>query len=139
MRPDPEPILSDMVHYSAYKDSTLGNPKMCPRENIDKIDPKAIYSFMQSHYQPKRMVLACVGVDHEEFVKLAKENFANKTPIWHEDSTLCDSKYGNVIDTTKSKWVGGETLIERDLSDVYQGQNQLPEVAHLVVGLESNS
>ena len=92
---------------------------------------------MRSQYKPNRMVLACVGVDHEEFVQLAQKNFASKIPIWNENPSICDPKLENIIDQTKAKWIGGAHIIERDLSDVYQGQNQLPEVAHLVVGLES--
>ena len=50
-----------MIHAAAYQSQTLGNPKFCPTENIQKIDTKLIYSFMKMHYKPERMVLACAG------------------------------------------------------------------------------
>ena len=30
MRPEQEPILMDMIHAAAYRDNTLGLPKLCP-------------------------------------------------------------------------------------------------------------
>ena len=44
------------------------------------------------------------------------------------------------IDKRKAVWQGGSCIIEKDLSDLNQGtNNQMPELTHLVVGLESPS
>lgn len=138
MRIDPEQVLQDMIHSAAYGNQTLGNPKLCPVENHSQINSKSIYSYMKTLYRPERMVIGCVGTDHGEFVNIVKENFDNKKPLWLENSQLTDSKYDSVkLDSTKAKWLGGHCIIERDLSVLCQGQNQLPELAHLVIGLES--
>lgn len=61
-KPDPEPLLNDMIHSAAFGNQTLGNPKFCPLENISEIDHKLLYTYMKSYYKPQRMVLACVGI-----------------------------------------------------------------------------
>lgn len=132
-RPDPEPLLVEMLHEAAFLGTPLANPKICPGDNISKMNRENIYSFMNTLYQPKRTVLTCIGTDHSEFVRLAEETFGAKKsqPIWGS-APVAD------IDTRQSKWLGGFKIIEKDLSDLNQGtNNQLPELTHLVVGLES--
>ena len=130
-RPDPEPLLAEMLHEAAFKEGPLANPKICPEENISKIEKDDLYSFMRTLYLPQRTVLTCIGIDHEEFVQMAKENFSSVVPAWQ-------SAPAQNIDTRKAVWTGGSKIIEKDLSDLNQGSNnQLPELTHLVVGLES--
>jgi processing peptidase subunit alpha len=130
-RPDPEPLLAEMLHEAAFNEGPLANPKICPEENLKKINKSNLYSFMRTLYLPKRTVLTCIGVDHEEFVQMAKENFSSVVPIWENS----ESKN---IDVRKATWMGGSKIIEKDLSDLNQGSNnQLPELTHLVVGLQS--
>ena len=57
---------------AAYRDNTLGLTKMCPRENIPIIDQSLLYTFLKHHYDPSRMVLAGVGIDHDALVECAK-------------------------------------------------------------------
>ena len=37
-RPDPEPLLAEMLHEAAFKEGPLANPKICPEENLKKIN-----------------------------------------------------------------------------------------------------
>lgn len=62
MRPEQEPILMDMIHSAAYRDNTLGLPKLCPVENLDHIDRKVLLNYLKYHHSPSRMVIAGVGV-----------------------------------------------------------------------------
>lgn len=62
MRPEQEPILMDMIHAAAYRDNTLGLPKLCPVENLDAIDRNMLMNYLKYHHTPKRMVIAGVGV-----------------------------------------------------------------------------
>lgn len=120
-----------MLHEAAFKGGPLANPKICPDENISKITKDDLYSFMRTLYLPNRTVLTCIGIEHEEFVRMTKENFSSVTPIW-------ENVKAKEIDPRKSVWIGGSKIIEKDLSDLNQGSNnQLPELTHLVVGLES--
>lgn len=135
-RPDPEPLLAEMLHEAAFKGGPLANPKLCPHENIGRINRNDLYSFMKTLYLPERTVLTCIGTDHNEFVRLVEENFNSVVPIWEEMPEIGEKKFQ--IDNRKAVWTGGSKIIEKDLSDLNQGSNnQLPELTHLVVGLES--
>ena len=60
---------------------------------------------MNNYHTPERMVLAGVGVEHEEFVNLAKDHFVNTPAIWKEDSELVDRTGG--FDDSVSQYTGG--------------------------------
>lgn len=49
---------------AAYKGNTLGLPKICPTENVYKIDRSIILKYLKNHYTPSRMVVAAVGVSN---------------------------------------------------------------------------
>jgi processing peptidase subunit alpha len=131
-RTDPEPLLVEMLHEAGFGQTPLANPKICPAENIGKINRDGIYSFMNSIYLPQRTVLTCIGTDHAEFVQMATDKFGSSVrPVWAQTQA-------KPIDTRLSEWKGGYKIIEKDLSELNQApNNQLPELAHLVVGLES--
>lgn len=56
---------------AAYRDNTLGLPKICTEKNVLVIDQSVLTTFMKNHYSPSRMVIAGVGVDHDELVAAA--------------------------------------------------------------------
>lgn len=62
MRPEQEPILMDMIHAAAYRDNTLGLPKLCPPQNLDNINRNVLMNYLKYHHSPERMVIAGVGV-----------------------------------------------------------------------------
>jgi processing peptidase subunit alpha len=62
MRPDPEPLLVEMIHAAAYRGNTLGLPKVCPMDNIKKVDRSTLLSFLSQYHTLDRVVLAGVGV-----------------------------------------------------------------------------
>lgn len=66
-------VLSLSIIQAAYRDNTLGLPKVCPQENVTTIDQSIIYTFLNSHYDPSRMVLAGVGVEHDALVECAQK------------------------------------------------------------------
>ena len=51
------------------------------------------------------MVLTGVGVEHEQFLKLAEEIFTPKKPIWTEDRIEIDSV--KECDDSISQYTGG--------------------------------
>jgi processing peptidase subunit alpha len=73
----PELILPELVHMAAYKDNTLGNPLLCPKERLSQIDKSVIESYRQTFYSPERMVIAFAGVPHEQAVRLAEQYFGD--------------------------------------------------------------
>lgn len=142
-RPDPEPLLAEMLHQAAFKDSPLSNPKLCLLENLNKIKSEDLYSFLRSMYTPARSVLTCIGIDHSEFIQMTNDKFNSIVPIWQQNPQVLGTHLNQplpVIDQRKNIWKGGSCIIEKDLSDLNQGSNnQMPELTHLVVGLESPS
>jgi processing peptidase subunit alpha len=81
----PELILPELVHMAAYKDNTLGNPLLCPKERLSQIDKSVIEAYRKSFFRPERMVVAFAGVQHEEALKLAEQYFGDmpksETPL----------------------------------------------------------
>lgn len=73
----PELIIPELVHTAAFKDNTLGNPLLCPKERLDLIDKNVIQSYRDAFYRPERMVVAFAGVPHAEAVKLAEQHFGD--------------------------------------------------------------
>lgn len=73
----PELILPELVHMAAFKDNTLGNPLLCPKERLSEIDKSVVEAYRQSFYRPERMVVAFAGVAHNEAVKLTEQFFGD--------------------------------------------------------------
>ena len=73
----PELILPELVHMAAYKDNTLGNPLLCPKERLAEIDRNVVQAYRNAFYRPERMVIAFAGVPHEEAVRLSEQYFGD--------------------------------------------------------------
>ncbi|XP_060569343.1 mitochondrial-processing peptidase subunit alpha-like [Ruditapes philippinarum] len=137
MNPDPTALMVEMIFAAGYRNNTLGLPKICPAGNLSKIDNRLLYTYMNSYYDPKRVVLAGVGIDHDTLVNMAEKHFVTKSPIWTENKSLIYPSKG--MDCSIAQYTGGLVTEEQDLSDVSLGPNPMPELAHLVIGLESCS
>lgn len=137
MKPDKEPLLCEMIHAAAYRDNTLGLPKLCPVENISVIDRPILFTYLKHHYTPSRMVVAGVGVDHDALVESTERYFVEKKPIWEESPVALDKNIR--VDNSISQYTGGLIKVEKDLSNVSLGPTPIPELAHFVLGLESSS
>ncbi|KAH8319825.1 hypothetical protein KR074_007120, partial [Drosophila pseudoananassae] len=135
MRPEQEPILMDMIHSAAYRDNTLGLPKLCPVENLDHIDRKVLMNYLKHHHSPKRMVIAGVGVDHEELVEHVQKYFVEDKAIW-ETEALEDSG-PTQVDTSIAQYTGG--LVKEQCEIPIYAAAGLPELAHVVLGFEGCS
>lgn len=135
MRPEQEPILMDMIHAAAYRDNTLGLPKLCPSENAPKIDRNMLLTYLKYHHTPQRMVVAGVGVNHDEFVKSVEKHFATVSPTWESEKLVNRGASG--VDTSISQYTGGIKTEECEIP-IYASVG-LPELAHVVIGLEGCS
>lgn len=132
MRPDQEPLLVEQIHAAAFKNNTLGLAKICPEENIGAITRQTLYTYLQAFHRPERMVVAGVGVDHDQLVEFAQKHFVDATPIWESE------KIPEVVtDTSVAQYTGGLVTLEKNLGNVAPGPSPMPELGHVVVGLES--
>ena len=82
----PDLILPELVHVAAYKDNTLGNPLLCPKERLSEINSDTVKRYRQAFYQPERMVLAFAGVSHEQAVYLSEQYFGDLKSTATSDS-----------------------------------------------------
>lgn len=73
----PELILPELVHMAAYKDNTLGNPLLCPKERLPHINRQVVEAYRKEFYKPERIVVAFAGVEHNEAVRLTEEYFGD--------------------------------------------------------------
>jgi len=73
----PDLILPELVHIAAYKDNTLGNPLLCPKERLPFIDRAVIDTYRNTFYKPERIVVAFAGVEHAEAVRLTEQYFGD--------------------------------------------------------------
>ncbi|KAF7237245.1 Mitochondrial-processing peptidase subunit alpha [Varanus komodoensis] len=132
MRPDPEPLLTEMIHAAAYRENTVGLNRFCPPENIEKIDRDVLQSYMRNYYTPDRMVLAGVGIEHEHLVECAQKYLLGAEPVWGRQRATG-------VDRSVSQYTGGILKLEKDMSDVSLGPTPIPELTHIMIGLESCS
>lgn len=134
MRPEQETLLMDMIHAAAYRDNTLGLPKLCPQNNIMKIDRSMIFNYLKQHYTPKRMVVAGVGVDHALLVDAAQKYFVDATPVWENDSEVYK---GTSVDESVSQYTGG--MVQEECEIPQFASAGLPVLSHVMIGLEGCS
>lgn len=73
----PELILPEIVHMTAYKNNTLGNPLLCPEEQLEHISRSTVSEYRDAFYRPERIVVAFVGVDHATAVGLVERYFGD--------------------------------------------------------------
>lgn len=71
---------------AAYRGNTVGLPRFCPAENVDKIDKNVLHSYLRNYYRPERMVLAGVGIEHEQLVESARKYLLDVKPVWGTSS-----------------------------------------------------
>jgi mitochondrial-processing peptidase subunit alpha len=135
MRPEQEPILMDMIHSAAFRDNTLGLPKLCPEANAQKINREMLLSYLKHHHTPRRMVVAGVGVEHDELVKLVEKYFVEQPSTWERETF--EDRGPNSVDTSLAQYTGGMRVEECDIP-IYAAAG-LPELAHVVIGLEGCS
>ncbi|KAH8407496.1 hypothetical protein KR222_003270 [Zaprionus bogoriensis] len=135
MRPEQEPILMDMIHAAAYRDNTLGLPKLCPPQNLDSIDRNVLMNYLKYHHSPERMVIAGVGVDHEELVDYVREYFVEHEAIWEKEGFTLNGP--QQVDTSVAQYTGG--LVKENCEIPIYAAAGLPELAHVVLGFEGCS
>lgn len=135
MRPEQEPILMDMIHAAAYRDNTLGLPKLCPKTNSEKIDRNMLLTYLKHHHTPSRMVVAGVGVEHDALVEYVQKYFVDKPPTWEVESIK--GRGASSVDMSLAQYTGGSKTEKCDIP-IYAAAG-LPELAHIVIGLEGCS
>lgn len=96
----PELILPELVHMTAYRDNTLGNPLLCPSERLGEINKAVVERYREVFFNPDRMVVAFAGVSHAEAVKLTGQYFGDMKSRAGDKGPVLS---GTGVDTTLSE------------------------------------
>lgn len=89
----------------------MGLPRFCPVDNVDKIDKTVLHSYLRSYYCPERMVLAGVGIEHEQLVECARKYLLDVNPVWGE-STAAN------VDLSVAQYTGGIVKVTMDFNRI---------------------
>ena len=74
----PEEVIFDKLHETAYQGSGLGRTILGPRENIMSITRDDLQQYIKTHYTAPRVVIASAGaVDHAQLTELADKHFGH--------------------------------------------------------------
>lgn len=129
-------IVKQGFFQAAYRDNTLGLAKLCPQNNLTKIDRNVLFTYLSQHFTPKRMVLTGVGVDHPRLVEAAQKFFVDAPPIWDSESNL-KSLPKVQPDQSVAQYTGGMVQEECDIPQFASAG--LPVLSHIMIGLEGCS
>ena len=108
----PDDLIMDYFDETAFPAQPLGRSILSSEDRVASYSRDDLFRYMDTHYQPPRMVLSAAGnIDHATFVKLAEEYFS--LPKRTAGPSFEIATYG-----------GGDSRIHRDL-----------EQMHLIFGL----
>jgi processing peptidase subunit alpha len=93
------------VFQAAYRQNTLGLPKICPPDYISSINRGQLYTYLKNLHTPDRMVVAGVGVEHNRLVEAVRKEFLGRTPIWNELPGIID--VSKSLDRSVAQYTGG--------------------------------
>ncbi|PIA99368.1 Mitochondrial-processing peptidase subunit alpha [Cercospora beticola] len=139
----PELILPELVHMAAYKDNTLGQPLLCPKERLDQINARTIEAYRKAFFRPDRIVVAFAGVPHDDAVKLATQYFGdmkgsaitNAPSLETKSSQIIPHPLDAPIDYTQASHYTGGFLTLPPLP--IPPNPALPRVSHIHLAFES--
>ncbi|KAJ1722925.1 Mitochondrial-processing peptidase subunit alpha [Coemansia erecta] len=77
----PDMFLPEKLHETAFRSGTLGNPLLCPPSQLSAATSDSLAAYHRRWYRPERIVVAAVGLEHADLVRLCVENgFADLAP-----------------------------------------------------------
>lgn len=118
-----ELFLPEVLHEAAYANNTLGLPLFCPPERIASVTRAELQAYHQRFYQPQNVVVAMVGVEHEQAVAMARSQLGD----WAGDGPSARPDLGRV------HYTGGELALPYQ-PPVYAN---LPQLYHMQIGFET--
>lgn len=89
---------------------------------MDKIDRNLLHTYMRSYYIPERMVLAGVGVEHNQLVECARKYLLDVKPVWGtsplENVDRSVAQYtGGIVKASLGSGVHGECFENSNSND----------------------
>jgi len=75
-------------------------------DNVDKIDKTVLHNYLRNYFRPERMVLAGVGIEHEQLVECARKYLLGAKPVWGT-TAVAD------VDLSVAQYTGGIIKVTR--------------------------
>ncbi|VDM74347.1 unnamed protein product [Strongylus vulgaris] len=120
-----EPLLTDWIHRASF---------FLHRPALPSITEQHVNSYISQYHAPERLVVAGVGVDHNELVAAVARFFAPGTAIWEKHPEILLPMMPK-LDSSVAQYTGGEVRMEKDLSTLAVG-TPYPNLAHIALGFE---
>ncbi|KAI9346413.1 Metalloenzyme, LuxS/M16 peptidase-like protein [Zopfochytrium polystomum] len=125
-------IVLDEALESVQDATAVGRAMLCTPSALEKITPELLRSFHKTWYTPERLVVAGVGMPHEELVALAEQHFGQHAPAAPE--TL-----GLQVEACKpSKYTGGSVVVDTSKGPISPNPDD-QNLTHLFIGFEAPS
>ncbi|EPB74372.1 peptidase, M16 family [Ancylostoma ceylanicum] len=105
-----EPLLTDWLHKAAFRDNTLGFSKYTSEKALSSITQQHVNSYISQYHAPERLVVAGVGVDHNELVAAVERYFTPGTAAWEKNPEILLPKLPQV-DRSVAQYTGGEVRL----------------------------
>ena len=103
----PDDLIMDYFDETAFPNQPLGRSILSSEERVASYTRDDLIRYMDTHYQPPRMVLSAAGnIEHAAFVKLASEYFS--MPAKSAGPSFDIATYG-----------GGDARTTRDLEQIH--------------------
>mmetsp|Transcript_968 Transcript_968/g.1296 ORF Transcript_968/g.1296 Transcript_968/m.1296 type:complete len:503 (-) Transcript_968:140-1648(-) len=104
---DAEVEMPEYMHQAAYQGNTIGLPLFCDHNTINNITQETIEEYINVFYQPNRMIICGVGIEHDKLERLASETFGD---------IKANPNYAN-IETQQSMYTGGQLKQKYDFEN----------------------
>lgn len=132
----PDLIIPELLHMAAYKDNTLGNPLLCPKERLPLITKGVVEKYRGKFFKPERIVVAFAGTKHEEGVRLAEQYFGDmkrspRKEVEHPTSTSQSTPFEGQQQPQKSTSFGNRILSKIPFSNFSTSASQSATVSPL--------
>merc|ERR1712179_267040 len=110
LNPMQEAFTVEAIHAAAFANNTVGLPKIVPTTNIQSMTRATLMNYLSNYHSPERMVIAGVGVDHDELVEITQKHFVDTKPVWNKSDKTSQ------VDNSVAQYTGGIITTEKDLS-----------------------
>ncbi|KAK4536181.1 hypothetical protein CDCA_CDCA07G2206 [Cyanidium caldarium] len=107
----PEEVLFDYLHSTAFQGTPLARTILGTLQNIQTLKREDLVAYIESHYQPHRMVLVGAGgrIRHDSFVEMAEQLFG-KIPRGRDENVASES----LAAAEPAYFTGSEVRIRND-------------------------
>ena len=114
-------LLPEIFQQVAYSNSNLGNPLLCPIDNLNKISRNDLIKYRDIFYNPENLVIAFSGVEETKAMKLIEKYLSD-----------FKSKNNEKIIKEPALYTGGEFSLPIPNGMEYRGE----EFHNIYVGFE---